>query len=88
MGRELNQDKNKDIVEITMDKQSWYDWVRFQLANGKIVEGKVHIYTYLDWDEWVQAIRQLLSEKYGYNINFIPVLSDLSLGDIKFCKLD
>lgn len=91
MGRELNQNKDKDIVDIKMDKQPWYDWVEFQLANGKTKKGKVKIYGYgLDNDfyKWQQAVRQLLSEKYGYNINFIPTLTEegIKQGKITFGK--
>lgn len=77
MGKELNQNKDKDIVDIKMDRQPWYDWVAFQLANGKYKKGKVHIYGFdNDYFKWQQAVRQLLSEKYGYNINFIPTLTE------------
>lgn len=74
----------KNIVSILMDRQPWYDWVEFKLANGKVKKGKVEIYTYLEYNEWEQAVRQLLNEKYGYNINFIPTLKNINQGKIKF----
>lgn len=88
----VKRNPNMDIVSISMDQQPWYDWVAFQLANGEHKKGKVEIVgrgssqLREDYFKWQQAVRQLLSEKYGYNINFIPTLTEegIKQGKITF----
>lgn len=84
----VEKNPNMDIVDISMDRQPWYDWVEFKLANGKRGYGKVKIHKNLIINEWAQAVRQVLCEKYGYNINYIPTLTEREIkkSEINFDK--
>lgn len=72
LGEDLGDDKK--VIDLRCDRQDFYDWVEITLANDTTKKGTVHIYTYLNWVDWRNAVQQLVGQKYGYNINYKEIL--------------
>lgn len=75
---------DKTVYNLDYDIQPWGTWVSFELLDGTKKKGDVHLYHNEPWkdsDRWPNtsdAIRQVLKEKYGYDL---PVKKDRLLTD-------
>lgn len=76
--KDINKEpKKQNAVSFDFDLQSDGDWTEIELEDGTQLHGDVEIGANLDrnWDKSEQAIKQILSEKYGYNIPHKKVLT-------------
>ena len=81
----LKEDEsNKTIVDFNYDVSSkdipdsdWQNWVEFELEDGTTKRGIHNIKkSNLSFKDYGQAIKQVLNQKYGYNVNFRNILTD------------
>ena len=77
----------KNVVDFSFDIQKDETWVEIELDDGEKLRGTVNIkfknpsdhfgtLTTWKWDDVEQATKQLLSQKYGYNIPYKQILSN------------
>ena len=76
--------EDKTVYNLDYDIQPWGTWVAIELIDGTKQKGDVHLAHYSPWDDscrWTKtgdAIRQVLKEKYGYNL---PTKAEKTLTD-------